>query len=98
MYQFWIHHVRAPNMKDNTDNNIHRCYDMKVRSQMQGGKNWMLPKEINAHRFFGDAHWLKIWKKHLCSSMGDRAEGAWLWTHVKRACKKNPALSAMPRP
>jgi hypothetical protein len=22
------------------------------RSQMQGGKNWILPKEINANRFF----------------------------------------------
>ncbi len=52
MYQFWIHHVRAPKMKENTDNNIHRCYDMKVRSQMQGGKNWILSKEIKAHRFF----------------------------------------------
>ncbi len=57
----------SPNMKDNTDNNIHRRYDMKVRSQMQGGKNWIFPKEINAHRFFGDAHWLEI---HLCFSVG----------------------------
>jgi len=27
-------------------------YDMNGRSQMQGGKNWILPKEINANRFF----------------------------------------------
>jgi hypothetical protein len=27
-------------------------YDMKGRSEMQGDKNWILPKEINANRFF----------------------------------------------
>ncbi len=32
-------------------------------SQMQGGQSWILPKEINANRFFWDSHWLKIWKK-----------------------------------
>jgi hypothetical protein len=31
---------------------IQRRYDMNGRSQMQGGKNWVLPKEINANRFF----------------------------------------------
>jgi len=25
---------------------------MNGRSQMQGGKNWILPKDINANRFF----------------------------------------------
>ncbi len=29
-----------------------RRYDMNGRSQMKGGKNWILPKEINANRFF----------------------------------------------
>jgi hypothetical protein len=29
-----------------------RPYDMNGRFQMQGGKNWILPKEINANRFF----------------------------------------------
>jgi hypothetical protein len=29
-----------------------RRYDMSGRFQMQGGKNWILPKEINANRFF----------------------------------------------
>jgi hypothetical protein len=40
---------------------LRRRYDMKGRSQMQGGKNWFLPKEINANRFFRDSQWLKIW-------------------------------------
>jgi hypothetical protein len=26
--------------------------DMNGRFQMQGGKNWFLPKEMNANRFF----------------------------------------------
>ncbi len=30
------------------------------RSQMQGGKNWILPKEINPNRFFWESHWLEI--------------------------------------
>jgi hypothetical protein len=38
--------------------------------QMQGGKNWILPKEMNANRFFWDSHWLEIWSNHLCPSMG----------------------------
>ncbi len=42
---------------------------MNGRSQMQGGKNWILPKEINANRFFWDYHWLEIWKNILCPSM-----------------------------
>ncbi len=37
---------------------------------MQGGKNWILPKYINANRFFWDAHWLEIWSNHFCPSMG----------------------------
>ncbi len=40
-----------------------------VWSQMQEGKNWILPKEMNANRFFWDSHWLEIWKNHLCPSM-----------------------------
>ncbi len=37
---------------------------------MQGGKNWILPKYINANRFFWDSHWLEIWSNHFCPSMG----------------------------
>jgi hypothetical protein len=44
---------------------IQRRYNMHGRSQMQGGNNWILPKEINANRFFWDSHWLEIWKNHL---------------------------------
>ncbi len=49
---------------------VHRQYDMTGRSQMQGGKDWILPKEMNANRIFGDSHWLEIWKNHLYHSMG----------------------------
>jgi hypothetical protein len=37
---------------------------------MQGGKNWLLPKEMNANRFFWDSHWLEIWSNHFYPSMG----------------------------
>jgi hypothetical protein len=44
--------------------------DMNGRFQMQGGKNWFLPKEMNATRFFCDSHWLEIWSNHFYPSMG----------------------------
>jgi hypothetical protein len=44
--------------------------DMNGRFQMQGGKNWILPKKVNANRFFWDSHWLAIWSNHFCPSMG----------------------------
>jgi hypothetical protein len=37
---------------------------------MQGGKNWIFPKEMNANRFFWDSHWLEIWSNHFCPSIG----------------------------
>ncbi len=37
---------------------------------MQEGKNWILPKEMNAYRFFWDSHWLEIWSNHFCPSTG----------------------------
>jgi hypothetical protein len=43
--------------------------DMNGRFQMQGGKNWFLPKEMNANRFFWDSHWLEIWSNHFYPSM-----------------------------
>jgi hypothetical protein len=43
---------------------------MNKRFQMQGGKNWFLPKEMNANRFFWDSHWLEIWSNHFYPSMG----------------------------
>jgi hypothetical protein len=43
---------------------------MNGRFQIQGGKNWILPKDTNANRFFWDSHWLEIWSNHLCPSMG----------------------------
>jgi hypothetical protein len=47
-----------------------RRYDMNERFQMQGGKNWIFPKWINANRFFWDSHWREIWSNHFCPSMG----------------------------
>jgi hypothetical protein len=44
--------------------------DMNGRFQMQGGKNWFLPKEMNANRFFCNSHWLEIWSNHFYPSMG----------------------------
>ncbi len=44
--------------------------DMNGRFQMQGGKNWFLPKEMNANQFFWDSHWLEIWSNHFYPSMG----------------------------
>ncbi len=43
---------------------------MNGRSQMQGDKRLILPKEVNANRSFGDSHWLEIWQNHLCPLMG----------------------------
>jgi hypothetical protein len=57
-----------------------RRYDMNVRSQMQGGKNRILPKEINANRFFRNSHWLEIWKNRLCPIWTEwRESGYVLW-------------------
>ncbi len=47
-----------------------RRYDMNGQFQMQGGKNWIFPKEMNANRFFWDSHWLEIWSNHFCPSVG----------------------------
>ncbi len=49
---------------------LQRRYDMNGRFQMQGVKNWILPKEINANRFFWNSHRLRIWSNHFCPSMG----------------------------
>jgi hypothetical protein len=37
---------------------------------MQGGKNWILRKEMTGNRFFWDSHWLESWSNHFCPSMG----------------------------
>jgi hypothetical protein len=52
---------------------------MNGRFQMQGGKNWILPKERNANRFFGT---LIGWKSGQTTyfPLWDRMEGSWLWT------------------
>ncbi len=65
---------------------IQRRYDMNGKFQMQGGKNWILPKEINANRFFRDSQWLEIWSNHLFPSTGTGGESPWLWTQFLPAC------------
>jgi hypothetical protein len=47
---------------------------------MQGGKNWILPKEMNANRFFWDSHWLEIWSNHLFPSMEPNGGSVAIWT------------------
>jgi hypothetical protein len=37
---------------------------------MQGGKNWILPKEMRANRFFWDSRWLEICSNHFFPFMG----------------------------
>ncbi len=48
---------------------------------MQGGKNWILPKQINANRFFWDSHWLESLVKPLLSlyrtEWRERGYGLW---------------------
>jgi hypothetical protein len=39
--------------------------DMNGKFQMQGGKNWIFPKKVNANRFFWDSYWLEIWSNHF---------------------------------
>jgi hypothetical protein len=29
----------------------------QIMYQIQGGKTWILPKEVNANQFFWDSHW-----------------------------------------
>jgi hypothetical protein len=45
---------------------------MNERSQMLGGKNWILPKDMNAYRFFRVPRFSLAgnWKNHLCPSIG----------------------------
>ncbi len=57
---------------------------------MQGGKNWILPKEMNANRFFWDSHCLEIWSNHFCPSMGPNGVSVAMdsadHTHISDTC------------
>ncbi len=57
---------------------------MNGRSQMQGSKNWILPKAININ---GSSETLIGWKsgKTTYIPLWTRKEGAWLWTRKERA-------------
>jgi hypothetical protein len=56
---------------------------MNERFQMQEGKNWIFPKEMNANRFFWHFHWLEKSGQTTFVPLWDRMEGAWLWTQMK---------------
>ncbi len=56
---------------------------MNGRSQMQVGKNWILPKEISANRFLYDSHSLEIWKK-LEKNLEGRERGYGLWVRIQK--------------
>ncbi len=56
-----------------------RRYDMNGRSQMQGSKNWILPKEINANRFFWEYHRLEIWNYLLMYLLFIWGGTKWFW-------------------
>jgi hypothetical protein len=58
---------------------------------MQGGKNWFLPKEMNANRFFWDSHWLEIWSNHFYPSMGPNG-GSVAMDSVERGILKTEKL------
>jgi len=63
---------------------------MNRRSQMQGVKNWILPKETNAT---GSSETLIGWKSgHV--PLWDLMKGAWLWTlaATPRDCKPQFSL------
>jgi hypothetical protein len=47
---------------------------------MQGGKNWILPKEINANRLLLRLSLAGNLAKPLMSLYGTEWVGAWLWT------------------
>ncbi len=51
---------------------------MNGRSQMQGRKNWVLAKEINA-TLSSETLVGWNWKNHFNPSLWDRMEGTWLW-------------------
>jgi len=45
-------------------------------TEIQGGKNWILPKEINANRFFWHFNWLEIWNPSMALKGGSVAMGS----------------------
>ncbi len=70
MEKYWPSSKSVSLHADSVSCSYSEAVDMKGRFQMQGGKNWILPKDLNANRFFQDSHWLEIQSNHLCPSMG----------------------------
>ena len=59
---------------------------MNGRFQIQGDKNWILPKEMNANRFFWGLSLAGNLVKTTLVPLWDRMEGAWLWTQMVAVC------------
>jgi hypothetical protein len=66
---FWKK-CRISSQTGTDSNKLPEAVDMNGRFHMQGGKNWFLPKEMNANRFLWDSHWLEFWSNHFYPSMG----------------------------
>jgi hypothetical protein len=62
---------------------------MNERFQMQGGQNWILPKEMKVNWFFWDCHWLEIWSNHFCPSMGPNEGSVALDSESKNISGRN---------
>ncbi len=66
------------------------------RPQIQGGKNWILLKKINAYMLFLDSHWLKL-ENHFCPSMGPN--GGSVAMECKQGCEsRRQTISSSSRP
>ncbi len=60
---------------------------------MQGGKNWILPKEMNANRFFWDSHWLQFCPSLYGAELREQGYGL---GHGPRNFKDtNPLMSSL---
>jgi hypothetical protein len=51
---------------------------------MQGGKNWILPKEVKGKPVLLRLSLAGNLEKQLMSLYGTRMEGVWLWTQFER--------------
>jgi hypothetical protein len=60
---------------------------MNGRSQMQGDENWILPKEINANRFFRDSLAGNLEKPFISLSLFGPIEGQKWYDQISSRCE-----------
>jgi hypothetical protein len=65
---------------------------MNGRFQMQAGKNRILPKEVNANRFFWASHWLEIWSNNLFPSMGPNGRSVAMDSGVDPSIRRHSGI------